>query len=225
MSKLKECLQILEDVLNVKSTAYEIDSKKKILAPLGPNLKIFQYTYKKDKSQDQITLPNFHYIINPGIVFPIDINYQHNQGNLMARLRPELVAFFRNYSKLESPQLLAQAFMKTSLSEQIKRNEQKKVGDAAQLIANLKIPELVDMLNSVTLMFVDSYSIKSVLQQMGINIRYLRLIYESTQLQYVQEIILVDLLARTIKRQFRQALIDMENELLINQQNQYRGED
>lgn len=52
---------------------------------------------------------------------------------------------------------------------------------------------------------------------MGINIRYLRLIYESTQLQYVQEIILVDLLARTIKRQFRQALIDMENELLINQ--------
>lgn len=107
----------------MKSAPYEVDSKKKVLAPLGAYLKIYEYTYKKDKSQDQITLPNFYYIINPGIAFPIDFNYQHNDVNLMARLRPELVAFFRDYYKSDTPQLLVQAFMKTSLSEEIKRHE------------------------------------------------------------------------------------------------------
>jgi hypothetical protein len=99
MSKLKDCLEILEDVLNIKSAPYDMDGKKRIAAPLGAHLKMYEYTYKKDKSQDQIILPNFYYIINPGIAFPIDFNYQHKGVDLMSRLRPELVAFFREYCK------------------------------------------------------------------------------------------------------------------------------
>lgn len=141
MSKLKDCLEVLEDVLNVKSAPYEVDGKKRIAAPLGAHLKMFEYTYKKDKSQDQITLPNFYYIINPGIAFPIDFNYQHEGVDFMARLRPELVAFFRDYyHKSESPQLLVQAFMKTSLSEEARKHEDEKAVEAAQLISNYKVP-------------------------------------------------------------------------------------
>ena len=76
MARLKDSLDVIEDVLNVKSEPYDIDAKKKVLAPLGPRLKIFEYNFKKDKTQDQVTLPNFYYLINPGIVFPIDYNCQ-----------------------------------------------------------------------------------------------------------------------------------------------------
>lgn len=41
MGKLKDCLDVIEDVLNVKSEPYDIDAKKKVLAPLGPKLKVF----------------------------------------------------------------------------------------------------------------------------------------------------------------------------------------
>lgn len=99
MGKIKESLDILEDVLNVKSELLEIDSKKKVHAPLGASLKIFEYSGKKDKTQDLVTLPNFYYLINPGVVFPVDYNYQKKSINEMARLRPEIVAFFRDYYK------------------------------------------------------------------------------------------------------------------------------
>jgi hypothetical protein len=39
------------------------------------------------------------------------------------------------------------------------------------------------------------------------------------RLQYVQELILVEVMARTIKRQFRQALRDLEGEQLAYQGN------
>lgn len=157
-------MDILEDVLNVKSAPYDIDNKKKIIAPLGLNLKVYEYNYKKDKSQDQITLPNFYYIINPGIVFPVDFNYQKEKINLMARLRPELVAFFRDYYKEEDPQLLVQAFMKSSMPEDFKRHEDEKAIEASRLIQTYKVPELVNQLNYIYLLFVDSFSIKSIMQ-------------------------------------------------------------
>lgn len=60
----------------MKSQPIETNSKKQISAPLGVNLKIYEYNFNKDKSQDQATLPNFYYLINPGIVFPLDFNAQ-----------------------------------------------------------------------------------------------------------------------------------------------------
>jgi hypothetical protein len=50
--------------------------KRKVLAPLGSSLKIFEYAAKKDKTQDQAILPNFYYLINPGLIFPVDFNFQ-----------------------------------------------------------------------------------------------------------------------------------------------------
>jgi hypothetical protein len=85
--------------------------------------------------------------------------------------------------------------------------------EASRLIETYWIPQLVERLNSVELMFVDSYSIKTTLQEMGINVRYLHRIYEKTTLPYIREIVLTEALARTIKKEFRQALADLAEEL------------
>ena len=121
MSKLKEGLEIIEDVLNVKSQPFQIEPRKKILAPLGITLKIFEYNYKKDKSQDSTTLPNFYYLINPGIVFPLDYTAQKIALQPFARLRPNIVAFFRDYYKGDDPQLMSQAFMLSNIPQDTKK--------------------------------------------------------------------------------------------------------
>jgi hypothetical protein len=82
------------------------------MAPLGIGLRIFEYNFKKDKSQDSAaTLPNFYYLINPGIVFPLDYIAQKTALQPYARLRPNIVAFYRDYYKGSDPQLMSQAFM------------------------------------------------------------------------------------------------------------------
>ena len=81
MSKLKEYLEVIEDILNVKSEPIELDEKKKIVAPLGLHLKIYEYNFKKDKTQDQAFLPHFYYLINPDIVFPLDYLAQKKGKN------------------------------------------------------------------------------------------------------------------------------------------------
>jgi hypothetical protein len=81
--------------------------------------------------------------------------------------------------------------------------------EASRLIETYWIPLLLDRLDKMELMFVDSYSVKTILQEMGINVRYLHRIYEKTALPYIREMVLAEVLARTIKKEFRQALSDL----------------
>lgn len=76
MGKIKEALEVIEDTLNVKSQPVELANKRNIMAPLGHNLRIFEYNIKKDNSQDQASLPNFYYLVNVGMVCPLDFNAQ-----------------------------------------------------------------------------------------------------------------------------------------------------
>lgn len=73
-------------------------------------------------------------------------------------------------------------------------------------------------------MIVDSYSIKTIMEQMGINIRYLHVISEYSLLPYVREHVLADALARVIKKEFRSALNDLEKQELLKQADYARME-
>ena len=48
------------------------------------------------------------------------------------------------------------------------------------------------------------------MSEMGINMRYLHLLYHQVDLPYVRDHILADVLARTIKKQFRTALLEIQ---------------
>jgi hypothetical protein len=91
--------------------------------------------------------------------------------------------------------------MLSSAAEEFKRVEDNKVIEASRLIETYWIPLLLDRLDSLELMIVDSFSLKNALHEMGINIRYLHRIYERTTLPYVRDIVLVEALARTIKKE------------------------
>lgn len=77
---------------------------------------------------------------------------------------------------------------------------------ASGLLVKHKVKELIDKLNRVDLLLVDSYSLKTMMHEMGINVRYLYLIYNFAEIPYIREHILADALARTIKKEFRSAL-------------------
>lgn len=92
------------------------------------------------------------------------------------------------------------------MGEELKKQEDEKVIKACGFLVKYKIKELIDKLNKVDLLIVDSYSIKTMMHEMGINVRYLYLIYKFAEIPYIREHILADALARTIKKEFRSAL-------------------
>jgi hypothetical protein len=102
--------------------------------------------------------------------------------------------------------------MYSTMAEEAKKLEDLKAIEASKLIEAYWLPVLIDKLNDLDLLLVDSYSIKCTLQEMGINVRYLDRIYERIALPYVRELVLIEALARTIKKEFRQALSDLSNE-------------
>lgn len=60
-----------------------------------------------------------------------------------------------------------------------------KVAKASTYLVNMKIPELVDRLNKIDIIYVDSYSIKKSFEEYGINIRYLNRVRSKTEVPYL----------------------------------------
>ena len=56
------------------------------------------------------------------------------------------------------------------------------------------------------------------MQEMGINVRYLHRIHDKIGLPYVREMVVVEALARTIKKEFQQALADISMESAAEEQ-------
>lgn len=127
-------------------------------------LKIYEYSFNKDKGRDQALLPHFYYLINPGIVFPLDYSSQRTAIQPLARLRPELVAAYRDFRLDSDSQLLSQAFMTSSLPDEFKRHEDEKVMEACRWMEKGKISELASRLNKLDLLIVDSFSLKTMMK-------------------------------------------------------------
>ena len=62
------------------------------------------------------------------------------------------------------------------------------------------IQELGMKLNQIELLVLDSFSLKKMMEEKGINMRHLNLLYNQADLAYLREHILVEVLARTIKK-------------------------
>jgi Skp family chaperone for outer membrane proteins len=50
-----------------------------------------------------------------------------------------------------------------------------------------------------------------MMEEKGINVRHMHLIYEAAELPYIREHLFAEALARTIKKEFRSALAELEN--------------
>lgn len=79
--------------------------------------------------------------------------------------------------------------MQSDMTKELKEQEDIKAIKASNLIVNVKIAELLQKLNSLQLMFIDSLSIKLNMEEMGINMRYLYLIYDNAELPYLRELV------------------------------------
>lgn len=63
----------------------------------------------------------------------------------------------------------------------------------------MKIDSLMEKFNQISLILIDSYSLKCYMSEMGINVRYLGQMYSKTEIPYVQETLQVEMLSRVIK--------------------------
>ena len=70
----------------------------------------------------------------------------------------------------------------------------------------MKIPQLVDLLDSLIIIPIDSAALEEAFHIQGVNMRYLGEVAQRSKLKHVKDVCITEMLARTLKRIFNSAL-------------------
>lgn len=70
----------------------------------------------------------------------------------------------------------------------------------------MKIPQLVDLLDSLIIIPIDSATLEEAFHIQGVNMRYLGKVAELSKLKHVKDLCITEMLARSLKRIFNQAM-------------------
>jgi protein TIF31 len=73
---------------------------------------------------------------------------------------------------------------------------------ANQFLRNMKLPNLVDLLDNLIIIPLDSATLEEAFHTQGVNMRYLGKIASLSKLKHVKDICVTDMLARVLKRLF-----------------------
>ena len=106
-------------------------------------------------------------------------------------------------------QLLIQAFRHSNTNLDFQAHEDGKVKRVSEEMIVLKMRELMNELIQVSIIIVDSYSLKKYMSEMGINSRYMGVMHGMTEIPYIQEVLEIEMLARTIKNLYEELVKDI----------------
>ena len=161
-----------------------------------------------------------HYILRTSEIFPYDIDpLDSNMDNYHRDrvLRPELVCANEKSLRADTKKLPRYAYKTNKKGQTVnqrpvqaeKDNEDNT--DAVDLnIANkflreMKIPQLVDLLDSLIIIPIDSATLEEAFHIQGVNMRYLSNVAMLSNLKHVKDLCITEMLARTLKRIFNKA--------------------
>ena len=146
------------------------------------------YNSKKKVASDHI-----FYITNAMSIFPIDIDItKRSKYPTRRRLRPEFL-------KAYGPKLNPDTFEVSSGGKKTDQLESD-MTDANKTLKTKNIVELVNKLDRMEYLPLDSYGFTKIFHEFGVNMRYLGLITQSTRLPHIQEICMTEMVARSCKR-------------------------
>ena len=77
---------------------------------------------------------------------------------------------------------------------------------ANKFLREMKIPQLVDLLDSLIIIPIDSATLEEAFHIQGVNMRYLSNVAMLSNLKHVKDLCITEMLARTLKRIFNKAL-------------------
>ena len=133
-------------------------------------------------------------------IIPIDMDFNLTPRNFVNRLRPE---FFNDYG------IALSANSCINLTQEALEEDDLEICEASLRVRTEKINEIIELLDSLTIMPIDSKSMTQALHANGINCRYLGLITSRTALPHIKDLCMVEIIARTCKRLLFQQLADL----------------
>jgi len=146
--------------------------------------------------------PDCYYFMSVADIFPIDLDLDAKHStSFLNRLRPE---FLLEYEKPLSADAL------TNRAEGVQSEvDDVEVAEAAIYLRNETIPQFIKKLDSLELILVDSPSITQAFHCHGINMRYLGIVCQQTNLPHVREVCIAEMIARAVKKVLRKQLRDL----------------
>lgn len=136
-----------------------------------------------------------YYVLKTAEIFPFDSD-QSEHPRKDRFLRPEFVCTY------ERP-LKADARKETAVAKDTKSkdddNDQVDLNEATRYLRSTVIPNLVNLLDSLIIMPIDSESLELTFHSQGVNMRYLGLVASLSLVPHVKDICITEMLARSCK--------------------------
>jgi len=212
-------MPFIAEVLNLKDHNFLFKkSTTPIHVAICPLLEVHRRDITKSNSDDEgegtemfsekIKEMNFHvpeldydeevyYILKTSEIFPVDYSLQDRKPYDLY-LRPEFVCTFEKALRTDVQK------RKLRLLSQIVDYEssddgQLEIGEAKQHLLSGVIPKVVEQLDSLHIIPIDSVTLTQVFHSEGLNMRYLGAVAEQSSLYHVKELCIIEMLARTLK--------------------------
>ncbi|OMJ73494.1 hypothetical protein SteCoe_27794 [Stentor coeruleus] len=205
-------LNSLTELLNIKSAPFQWEGG---IVPVG-YLSVFtqfheSLGYSKIEDLENYTDSTSQiYITRVSEILPLDMDFSNPPLEFVNRLRPE---FFSDYHiPLTSNACIN--FTQEGIEE-----DDYEICEASLKVRTEKISEIIELLDSLTIMPIDSRSLTQALHANGINCRYLGLIVNRTALPHIKDLCLVEIVGRTCKRLLFQQLADLMLENTESEEN------
>ena len=163
-------------------------SMKEQYVKLSQNLEVSDYQSKKKANNEHI-----YYITNAMSIFPIDIDIsKRTKYPTRRRLRPE---FMRAFERKLNPDTF-----EVSIGGKKSDPLESDMTEANKNLKSKNVSELVNKLDRMEYLPLDSYGFTKIFHEFGVNMRYLGLITESSKLPHIQEICMTEMVARSCKK-------------------------
>lgn len=169
--------------------------------------------YGKDETQS--------YIVRTSEIFPYDIHPQDSNMDNFHRdrvLRPELICANEKSLRADIKKFISYAIKtrhRGPQSSQQRVNMAEKDNEdntdavdlnlANKFLRDVKIPQLVSLLDSLVIIPIDSATLEETFHIQGVNMRYLGAVAQLSRLKHVKDLCITEMLARTLKRFFNTA--------------------
>lgn len=142
----------------------------------------------------------YFYLTQTADILPLDLDFNQLPSDYTRRIRPE---FFTEYALALSSNACI------NLTETAIEEDDYELCEAGLKVRTDKIGEIVELLDSLSILPIDSKSFTQALHANGVNCRYIGLVAQRTKLTHVKDLCLVEIVARTCKRIYYQQLVDL----------------
>lgn len=150
----------------------------------------FELEYEIKKNQE------LDYVLNTKYMFPLDSDINETDIDFTKYLRPEFLCQYEKPLKADTKKPAP-----NNVENKFKEDQDiLEINEASKALQQKIIPNLVNLLDSLTLMPLDSKSLSETFHSYGVNMRYLGRVALYSNLYHVQDICINEMIVRQLKQ-------------------------